>query len=123
MATFTIDTDNNITAFANPELAEAAVGAGAQAFTSQKELAKLAAWPERTVAVWNSLPGRADKGVQERQDPQRIWASPGLRQSDNPEGTWRKQAHGWPRAPASQATKKATFARSPPRPKSQGRQG
>jgi hypothetical protein len=35
------------------------VGAGSQAFTSQKQLAELAsAWPtERLVEVWNSLPG------------------------------------------------------------------
>ena len=59
MTTFTIDTENNITAFPTPDHAEAAVGAGAQAFTSQKELAELAAaWPaERLVAIWNSLPG------------------------------------------------------------------
>src|ERR1017187_6900165 len=59
MKTFTIDTDNNITAFPTPDHAEAAVGAGAQAFTSQKQLAELAsAWPaERLVEIWNSLPG------------------------------------------------------------------
>src|ERR1035437_1731207 len=59
MTTFTIDTDNNITAFPTQDHAEAAVGTGAQAFTSQKELAELAAaWPaERLVAIWNSLPG------------------------------------------------------------------
>jgi hypothetical protein len=59
MKTFTIDNDNNITAFPTPDHAEAAVGAGAQPFTSQKQLAELAAtWPaERLVAIWNSLPG------------------------------------------------------------------
>ena len=59
MTTFTIDSENNITAFPTPDHAEAAVGAGTQAFTSQKELAELAAaWPaERLVAVWNGLPG------------------------------------------------------------------
>ena len=59
MKAFTIDTDNNITAFATPAHAEAAVGGGAQAFTSQKQLADLAAaWPaERLVEIWNSLPG------------------------------------------------------------------
>src|SRR5690242_19398090 len=56
MKTFTIDADNNITAFPTPDHAEAA---GAQPFTSQKGLAALAAqWPaERLVAIWNSLPG------------------------------------------------------------------
>jgi len=59
MKTFTIDAENNITAFPTPDHAEAAVAAGAQPFTSQKELAALAAqWPaERLVAIWNSLPG------------------------------------------------------------------
>jgi hypothetical protein len=59
MKTFTIDNDNNITAFPTPDHAEAAVGVGAQPFTSQKQLAELAsAWPpERLVEIWNSLPG------------------------------------------------------------------
>jgi hypothetical protein len=59
MTTFTIDTENNITAFPMADLAETAVGAGAQPFTSQKQLAEMAAaWPaERLVAIWNSLPG------------------------------------------------------------------
>ena len=34
MTTFTIDTDNNITAFAAPDQAEAVVAAGAQRFGS-----------------------------------------------------------------------------------------
>jgi hypothetical protein len=57
--TFTIDSDNNITAFPTPDHAEAAIGAGAQAFTSQKDLAKLAAeWPiSRLVETWNSFAG------------------------------------------------------------------
>jgi hypothetical protein len=59
MSTFTIDADNNITAFATPELAASAVAAGAQGFSSQQELAELAAvWPaERLVEIWNSLTG------------------------------------------------------------------
>jgi hypothetical protein len=45
MKTFTIDNDNNITAFPTPDHAEAAIGAGTQPFTSQKQLAELtAAW-------------------------------------------------------------------------------
>ena len=57
--TFTIDADNNITAFATPEATAAAVAAGAQAFSSQQELAELAtSWPAgRLVEIWNSLPG------------------------------------------------------------------
>jgi Protein of unknown function (DUF3489) len=55
---YTIDTDNNISAFATPE--EAAAGTTAvETFASQKELAGLAGtWPaERVTAIWNSLPG------------------------------------------------------------------
>jgi hypothetical protein len=57
MKTFTIDTDNNISAFATPE--EAAATNPSHSFASQKELEELAAaWPaERLVAIWNSLPG------------------------------------------------------------------
>lgn len=57
---FTIDTDNNISAFATQEEAAASTTNPIETFTNQKELAKLAgAWPsERLVAIWNSLPGR-----------------------------------------------------------------
>jgi len=57
--TFTINAENNITAHPTSDHAETAVGAGEQAFTSQKELAELAAaWPaERLVEIWNSLAG------------------------------------------------------------------
>jgi len=58
MKTFTIDTDNSISVFATPEEA-AATTTPFDTFTSQKELADLAAaWPaERLVAIWNSLTG------------------------------------------------------------------
>jgi hypothetical protein len=57
MTVFTIDAENNITAF--PNAAEVATGAGVQSFTSQKELAKLAAdWPlTRLVETWNGFAG------------------------------------------------------------------
>ena len=59
MTTFTIDTENNITAFGSAEVAAAATTTPFDTFASQKELAALAAaWPaERLVAIWNSLPG------------------------------------------------------------------
>jgi hypothetical protein len=58
MTTFTIDTENNITAFASTEEATAA-GGEVQLFASTKELNRLASdWPaERLVAIWNGLPG------------------------------------------------------------------
>src|SRR5882672_591133 len=61
MKTFTIDSDNNISAFATQEEAAAANPTQVDVFTSQHELAKLAAaWPtERLVAIWNGLPGVA----------------------------------------------------------------
>src|ERR1035441_6976484 len=59
MKTFTIDNDNNISAFATQEEAAAATATPFDSFASQQELADLTAqWPgERLLAVWNSLPG------------------------------------------------------------------
>ena len=58
MPTFTIDTENNITAFTSLKEAEGS-GAGAETFRSPEELAALAnIWPgARLVEIWNSLPG------------------------------------------------------------------
>jgi hypothetical protein len=57
MTTFTIDTDNNITAHMTFD--EGAAVVGAERFTTSGELAELAAsWPAgRLVEIWNSLPG------------------------------------------------------------------
>jgi len=65
MTTFTINEENTITAFPTPDHAEAAVGAGAQPFNSQKQLVELAAaWPvERLLAIWNSFAGVAGFGA------------------------------------------------------------
>jgi hypothetical protein len=59
MMTFSIDTDNDITAHGTPEEAAATSATPFDPFASQKELAELAAaWPaERLVAIWNSVPG------------------------------------------------------------------
>ena len=64
MTTFTIDPQNNITAFAHPHEADAVIGSG-QTFTSPEELADLATgWPtERLVDVWNSFAGAAGFGA------------------------------------------------------------
>ena len=57
MTTFTIDSDNNITAHATAD--EAAAIAGAEQFATAAELAGLASnWSaDRLVEIWNSLPG------------------------------------------------------------------
>jgi hypothetical protein len=57
--TFTIDTENNISAFATPEEAAATTATPFDTFANQKELVSLVGqWPaERLVAIWNSLPG------------------------------------------------------------------
>src|SRR4051794_15267591 len=59
MKTYTIDADNNISAFATPEEAAATSITPFDTFASQKELASLIGqWAsDRLVATWNSLPG------------------------------------------------------------------
>ncbi len=59
MTTFTIDEQNNITAFASQEEAAAATTTPFDSFSTEQELTDLiAVWPaERLLAVWNSLPG------------------------------------------------------------------
>ena len=61
MNTFTIDTNNNITAFASLDEARAAKIHNAEYFGSPQELAKLvASWPRtRPVEIWNSFAGVA----------------------------------------------------------------
>jgi len=65
MTTFTIDSENNITAFGTPEEAAATTTTPFDTFASQKELAELAAaWPaERLLAIWNSFAGVAGFGA------------------------------------------------------------
>jgi hypothetical protein len=59
MKTFTIDTENNITAYGFAEEAAAASATPLDSFASQKDLAGLVAgWSaERLVATWNGPPG------------------------------------------------------------------
>jgi hypothetical protein len=56
---FTVDTENNISAFATQEEAAATITTAFEFFTNPKELTQLAStWPEeRLVATFNSLPG------------------------------------------------------------------
>ena len=77
MTTFTIDTDNNITAYATA--AEANSNAEAERFSTAKEMAKLAeTWPgSRLVDIWNSLPGQKQlqKFTSRNTGVNRIWAA------------------------------------------------
>ncbi len=59
MTTFTIDEQNNITAFASPQEAAGASTTPFDTFSSQQDLAALIAQAPaaRLVAIWNSLPG------------------------------------------------------------------
>ena len=76
MATFTIDADNNITAYGNPAEANSTEGE-VTAFDSQAALAKLSAdWPViRLVEIWNGIPGQTPvKKFQDRKSAvARIW--------------------------------------------------
>lgn len=90
MTTFTIDEQNNITAFASAEEAAASTTTPFDSFASQQELAELAAaWPaERLMAIWNSLPGVTPvKGVKNTKGAaSRIWTRiQGLGEAASPE--------------------------------------
>jgi hypothetical protein len=74
MATFTIDSENNITGYAS---GEAIPDGSIERFTTKSELATLAAqWPAaRLVEVWNSIPGLAPvrKFTSRKTAVARIW--------------------------------------------------
>jgi len=132
MKTFTIDSDNNITAFGTQEEAAATTTTPFDSFASQKELAELAAgWPaERLVAIWNSLPGvkpvksfktakvaasriwESIQGLGEAATPQ---AQPAKPKSDKKAKGGAQTAKG---APAkAKATKKTSAAKNAPKAK------
>jgi hypothetical protein len=126
--TFTIDTENNISAFATQEEAAASTTNTFESFTSQKELAQLAAaWPaERLVAIWNSLPGVEPVTTFKtaKAGATKIWGSiQGLGEAAEPaKPKADKKAKGGAKAakgaPAKgKATKKATPAKNAPKAK------
>jgi hypothetical protein len=132
MTIFTIDEQNDITAFGTPEEAAAATATPFDSFASQKELADLVAgWPtERLVALWNSLPGVAPEKTfkSAKTAASRIWERiQGLGEAAKPEAETakpkeeRKAKGGAPAAkgaPAkAKATKKATAAKKAPKGK------
>jgi len=132
MTTFTIDRENNITAFGTPEEAAATTTTPFDTFASQEQLAELAdAWPaDRLVAIWNSLAGVVP--VESFKSPKtaisRIWARiQGLGEAAKPKAEVAKpkadkKAKGGAQAakgaPAkAKATKKTTAAKNAPKGK------
>jgi len=77
MSTFTIDSDNNITAYATAEEAAQAGDSTATSFDSQVALAKAAAdWPlSRLVDIFNTIPGNTEvsKFQDRKKAVARIW--------------------------------------------------
>jgi Protein of unknown function (DUF3489) len=132
MKTFTIDEQNNITAFGTQEEAAATTATPFDSFASQKDLAELAAgWPaERLVAIWNSLPGvkpvksfksakaganRIWECIQGLGDAARPEAKPAKPKADKKAKGGAQAAKG---APAkAKATKKTTAAKNAPKAK------
>jgi hypothetical protein len=103
MKTFTIDEQNNITAFGTQEEAAATTTTPFDSFGSQKELAELAGgWPAgRLVAIWNSLPGvKPVKGFKSAKAAAgRIWEHiQNLGEMERTQGQgWRTGGHGYAR--------------------------
>ena len=103
MKTFTIDAENNISAFATPEEAAATTATPFDTFASQKELLSLVGqWPaERLVAIWNSLPGvKPVKGFKSAKAAAgRIWEHiQNLGEMERTQGQgWRTGGHGYAR--------------------------
>jgi hypothetical protein len=132
VTTYTIDNDNNITAFGSAEEAAAATTTPFDSFASQEGLAELAAsWPaERLVAIWNSLPGVTPvKGFKSAKAAVgRIWerirklGEPEKPKADKPEPKAERKAKGGAQtakgAPVKgKAAKKATAAKKAPKAK------
>jgi Protein of unknown function (DUF3489) len=79
MSTFTIDADNNITAYPSAEEARQGDAAGLVHFDSQATLAKVSTdWPlSRFVELWNGIPGQTPvKKFQDRKKAvARVWSA------------------------------------------------
>jgi hypothetical protein len=125
MTIFTIDEQNDITAFGSAEEAAAGNATPFDSFSSQKELAELVArWPaERVVAVWNSLPGvePVKRFNSSAAAAGRMWERiQGLGEAAKPKEERKAKggAQSAKGAPAkAKATKKATAAKKAPKGK------
>src|SRR6266852_8087282 len=86
MTIFTIDSENNISAHSESQITDK----GSEQFTSEKELAQLAAaWPgSRLVDVWNGIPGltRVKRFTSRRLAIARIWKAVQSLVSGEPSG-------------------------------------
>src|ERR1035441_2882433 len=132
MTTFTIDNDNDITAFGSATEVVAASTTPFDSFASQQELAELVVgWSaERLVATWNSLPGvKPVKGFKSpKAAASRIWeriqglGAPAKPKAEPAKPKAHKEAKGGKQAakgaPAkAKATKKPTAAKNAPKAK------
>lgn len=113
MASFTIDSDNNITAIAAEHEADAVNSDNVQRFDSEKELFKLAEqWPgERLVEIWNSLAGvkPVTRFTSRKAGVARIWKAIQRLASDTAQALPPKARPAEPkRKKAAQKTKPAT---------------
>jgi hypothetical protein len=119
MATFTINEDNHITAFAGAQEAAQTSAATATSFDSQAALAKVsAAWPlSRFVEIWNSVPGNLEvkKFSDRKKAVARIWKAlqplAGSAQPSEPAAKPKKPAQGAKPAKKAKAAKKAAVAK------------
>ena len=135
MTTYTVDAENTITAFGSAEEAAAASATPFDSFANPKQLAELIAdWPaERSVAIWNNLPGVApgeDGFKNAKTAASRIWKRiQGLGAASKPElgraprsrkrNARQKLAHRPPRArpPRPRQPRRPPSPRTRPRPK------
>jgi len=135
--TFTIDADNNISAFATTEEAAATTATPFDSFSSPQELAELAqSWAdERLAATFNSLPGVTPvKKFKDRKTAiSRIWAriqslgdaaKPEPEPAAKPERKAKRRAKVAQSAPLKRKTRKrAIDTKSAPKPKKGAKAG
>src|SRR6266404_196106 len=102
MTTYTIDTENSITAHATKQ----ETGEG-ESFSSQQELASLVAeWPaDRLIEVWNGIPGLTPvkKFKDQKSAVSRIWKAIQSLDGGSPAETPAQPAKPVPPAPAKTA--------------------
>jgi Protein of unknown function (DUF3489) len=116
-STFTIDNDNNISAYASAEEASQGEIAGLVHFDSQATLAKISSdWPlSRFVEIWNGIPGQSPvKKFQDRKKAvARVWAAI-QPLAENGQSNEPEDAKPEPSRKAGKPAKKAKPARKAP---------